>query len=639
MSLPEEEKLNKIEDLKTRLYSRGFETKTGHHEMYTPHPNLDIPSDFQHEDLTTNREPKMKTSIFKKFFVFSVFFFCLALLYVGYMVTFGGNTISNENIDINVIGNTFTGAGEELPLVVEIVNKNNTDLLLVDLVIEYPKSSSGFLVANERLRSSLGTITAGTTRNENVKIILFGEQGMARDVRIMLEYRLEGSNSIFVKEKPYEVTINSTPLSVVVDAPAEVSPNRDLTLKVKASLNSEEISDDALLKVDYPLGFQFESANPAPDLGNNIWGLEKLKPGTDFEISITGRMVDVFDGEEKTFHVSTGFAEGQSTDELNIVLSNIAHTVAIKRAFIEARVSLGGVYQNFYTVSSKNSINAQVNWSNNLDSKINDLSITVRFSGNALDKRSIKPDNGFYNSSQDYIVWDKNSNRDFAEVDPGESGAVHFSIQPTPLFSAAGGLLSDPSIKIDVSISGKRALEGNILQELENFDSKNVRISTDLGFNAKSMYYAGPFQNTGPLPPKADSETTYTIVWSLTNTSNTISKTKARAIIPQWMRFTGEVDPRGEDLTYNPQTREVIWNAGIVPRGAGITTAKREVAFQLALIPSITQINGAPIIIGNATLTGHDDFANVDLSGSRPGLSTILTGDPGFKQEDGRVRE
>lgn len=639
MPLGEEEKLNKIENLKSKLYSRGYETHTGHHELFTPRPNLDIPSDFKHEDLTANREIKMKTSIFQKFFIFSIGFFCLALLYVGYMFVFGGNTISNENIDINVIGNTFTGAGEELPLVIEIVNKNNTDLLLVDLVIEYPKSSGGIFGANERLRSSLGTIPAGTTRNENVKITLFGEQGSSKDVRLMLEYRLEGSNSIFVKEKPYEVTINSTPLSVVIDAPTEVSPNRDVTLKVKTSLNSEGIAPNALLRVDYPLGFKFESSSLSPNIGDNVWSLSGLKPGKDFELSITGRMVDVFDGEEKTFHVSTGFAEGQAKDELNIVLGSVAHTVAIKRSFIEARVSLGGVYQNFYTANSKSNINAQINWSNNLDSKVNDLAIVVRLSGNALDKRSIKPDGGFYSSSEDFIIWDKNSTRGFAEVESGASGVVNFSIQPNPLFSVAGGLLSDPNIKIDVSISGKRALEGNILQELENFDSKTVRISTDLGFNAKSMYYAGPFQNTGPLPPRADSETTYTITWSLTNTANTISKARVRTTIPQWVRFVGKVDPLSEDLTYNPETREVVWNAGLVPRGAGITTAKREVAFQLALTPSITQIGGAPTLIGNTSLTGHDDFANVDLSGSRPSLNTILTGDAGFKQEDGRVRE
>ena len=50
---------------------------------------------------------------------------------------------------------------------------------------------------------------------------------------ISLEYRVPGSNAIFVKNEPYSVTINSTPINLSVDAPATVSPNQVITLDVK----------------------------------------------------------------------------------------------------------------------------------------------------------------------------------------------------------------------------------------------------------------------------------------------------------------------------------------------------------------------------------------------------------------------
>ena len=72
------------------------------------------------------------------------------------------NAVSNDNIDISVLSNAFTAGGEDYPLLLEIANRNNSPLDLVDLVVEYPKSSQvGLSQDNEHLRISLGTIPAG----------------------------------------------------------------------------------------------------------------------------------------------------------------------------------------------------------------------------------------------------------------------------------------------------------------------------------------------------------------------------------------------------------------------------------------------------------------------------------------------
>ena len=189
-----------------------------------------------------------------------------------------GNTVSNDNIDISVLSNAFTAGGEEYPLLLEIVNKNNSPLELVDLVVEYPKSSQTSLSQdNEHLRLSLGIIPAGGVKNENMKLVLFGEQGSVRQIKIFLEYRVEGSNAIFVKDKLYEISINSTPINLSIDAPLEASSNQDITLNVKATLNATKSISKILLKIDYPVGFQFVKAMPAPFLGNNVWKLGRSR--------------------------------------------------------------------------------------------------------------------------------------------------------------------------------------------------------------------------------------------------------------------------------------------------------------------------------------------------------------------------
>ncbi len=634
------DKLNKIDRLKGKLFNRGYETKVEYHDDFVVRKKKDVPDSWQGTGMVSKHVNNffMQSTIFKNFFIFSLIIFACSIAYVSYVYFAGNNTVSNDNIDISILGNTFTNGGEDLPLQIEIANKNNSRLDLVDLVIEYPKGSSSDQTQDtERLRTSLGTIAAGAVRDENVKVVLFGEQGSRHLIKISIEYRVEGSNAIFVKEKPYEVTINTTPINLLVEAPAEVSPNQDISFKVITTLNAAKPIPNMAMKLDYPVGFQFISAKPAPSFGNNVWDLSKLAPGVDQNVEVIGRMVDVFDNEEKTFHVYSGLQADTDKSEISVVFNSLGHIVLIKKPFIEAKLLVNGSYERDYSISPRSLIQNTVSWKNNLDTKVNDLSIFVKITGNAFDRKSVNPNQGFYKSLEDTIVWDKNSEADFREVNPGESGIVTFSMKPLSVFLANGDLLRDPSINIEVSISGKQAVEGDILQELHNSESKVLKVISDVGFTNKLVYYTGPFQNTGPIPPKAENETTYTVTWSISNTVSNLSRVQVRSSLPQWVRFTGVFVPSGEDITYNSATKEIVWNAGAVPRGTGITNGEKEVSFQVAFVPSLAQVGTLPTIINGATLTGHDDFANVDLSVNRNSLDTRVINDTGFPSSGFRV--
>ena len=636
------ERLDKIEELKNKLFNKNYKPKPENRADFTFRQKKDVPDSWAKEESGTDFAGKifLKTSMFKKFFIFSIGFFVIALIFAFYIFFIGGNSVSNDNIEISVLGNAFAAGGEELPLQIEVVNKNNSSLELADLIVEYPKSSSGDLSqGTDRLRSSLGTIPAGGTVNENVKVVLFGEQGSIRPIKISLEYRVESSNAIFVKEKPYEVTISSAPINLSIDAPDEASPNQEIALNVKATLNATKPASSMLLRLDYPVGFEFESAKPAPSFGNNIWSLGDLSPGAERDISIVGKMVDVSDGEEKNFHVFSGSQSDSDKSIIGIIFNSLGHMITIKKPFIEAKLYINGVYQREYAVDAKTTVSGEIRWVNNLDTKINDLEIRAKFSGNALNRKTVSANQGFYNSSLNTIVWDKNTQGGFAEVNPGDSGSVSFSVSPSSLFSASSGMLFEPLINIDVSIKGSNALEGNAVQELANSESKIIRVISDVGIAAKALYYSGPFTNTGPIPPKVDTQTTYTVVWTISNTSNNISKAQIRSTLPSWMSFVGPISPPAEDLTYNPSTKEIVWNIGGIPTGTGITTADREVSFQVGLTPSISQIGTTPLITNNAILTGHDDFANVDITVNKNSLDTQLSDDPAFPALGSRVGE
>ena len=643
MPLDDRNKLNRLEELKDKLFSKNYQTKIEHRDSLSRLRRKDILDSWEAEEkIERDAEEKffMKTSMFKKFFIFSIVFFVLTLGYAAYVFLAGGNTVSNDNIDISILGNNFTAGGEELPLIVGITNRNNSSLDLADLVMEYPKGSSGDLSSDtEHFRESLGTIPAGAVRNENLKVVLFGEQGSTRPIKISLEYRVAGSNAIFVKDKLYEVNISSTPINLSVDAPLTISPNQNINLNVKAMLNATKPASKILVKIDYPVGFAFASAVPAPSFGNNIWNLGDLAPGAEHNISVSGKMVDVFDGEEKTFNISSGSRSDTDKSVIGVIFNSIKSTITIKKPFIEANLFINGVSQREYATDTKTSVNAEIRYINNLDTKVDNLQVVAKIYGNAFDRKTIRAQQGFYDSSKDTITWDKNSKNGLGEMNPGDSGSVTFSVSPLSLFSAAGGILSNPSINIEVDISGKQALEGFAVNELNNSSSVIIRVISDVGFSAKALYYSGPFTNTGPIPPKVEKATTYTIIWTLSNTANSISKAQINSSLPPWATFVGPISPADENLAYNPSTREIIWNVDRIPKGTGITSASRAVAFQVSLNPSFSQVGTTPIIINDAILTGHDDFANVDVRVNKTGLNTRLDNDAAFPANGSAVVE
>lgn len=147
------------------------------------------------------------------------------------------------------------------------------------------------------------------------------------------------------------------------------------------------------------------------------------------------------------------------------------------------------------------------------------------------------------------------------------------------------------------------------------------------------------FLNTGPVPPQVERETTYTIIWTLVNSANPLSGGMAIGTLPLYVRWMGIVSPSYEDVVFIENTRTIRWALGDIGRGVGITDAPREIAFQVALLPSISQIKKSPVIVSRAEFSGLDQFTDSELKAVSRKVTTDLTTDPQYKRGDGKVVE
>jgi hypothetical protein len=603
-----------------------------------------LQKDWLHEEkragnnFMVQEEEKMAFS--KKILIASVAFFVVTAG-IGSFFFFGQkNIFSPENINISISGPVSAEGGKEIGLQIVVTNENSVALDAAELVIDYPegtKDADNLTKDLSHSREYVGVVTSGGVVNKTARSVLFGEEGSQKEIKVSIEYRAPNSNAIFVKAKSYTLAISSSPISVTVDTPSETNTGQEMVVKLKISSNSSTDIKNMLVDVVYPPGFQYKSSNVFPASKNNVWKIENLGPGKNFAIEITG-ILEGQNDETKTFRVSTGLESEKNPGKIATVYNSALQKILISKPFVGVALFLNGSQSAEYVVDGSKQIRGDIEWTNNTSDTINSGELSLKFIGQALDKISVSADEGgFYQSTNNTISWNKSGVSQFASIEPGASGRFSFSFSSLSLFSEGQPKLRNPAIDLEATFVGSRTMPGRTKEQVQTKVTRRVKIATSPQIAARSLYSTGPFVNSGPIPPKAENQTTYTVVWSVSNSSSDMSDTTVEATLPPYVKWLNVYAPQSEKMTYDPDGGKVIWNVGVLRAGTGITSSAREVSFQVAMLPSVAQINSAPSLTSDAVLQGSDDFTGIIVKSVRRAVTTILSGDPSFRDRDGIV--
>lgn len=637
----ENEKPHRLDDIQKRLYSPNPKaipkTRTGIlHQV-----NHTVSSAWNSAPVAavsnTIKTAGMQTSLFKKFFIGTIVFFVVAVLIGLFLFFAGSGGVSNDNVSVNILGNAYTPGGEALPLTVEIANSNPVDLELVDLIVQYGRNKADVSDPSDMVtnRISVGTVAAGKAVNQKVDLTLYGVEGMNKQVKFTLEYHVSGSNAVYQKEKFFAVVINTAPVTLIVTADTSTTSGQPYTFNVSVTSNVKKVIPGMILKMEYPIGFAFSNSEPAASYLSNIWNLGDLAPGETRKIKIMG-MITAENGEQRSFRVYAGSASENDKNVIGVTFTSILHSVDIVKPFLAASLTINGQKGTQIAVQSKSTINGVVTWSNNLPVRILNAKITVKLNGTLIDQSSVQSDGGFYSSVDNTITWDRNTRPQLASIDPGAEGSFGFTFSTLSLYQN-GGVVTDPQVVLDVSISGQQPQEGTNSQEVNNIEHTVIKLGTDFQVNATAAYTGQPFINTGPIPPAVNQKTTYTIKWALTSSANTVSNVKVSASMPPFVHFLNNVYPANADVKIDPISGNIVWNAGSVMKGSGFTSDPKFVFFQIELNPSISQVGQTPVLINTVTATGIDSYTNTPVNSLWQAVNTQLYNDPIFQAGDEKI--
>lgn len=633
--MPEE--TSKVDNLSDTLYSRTrYKDPLEKRSTMGGSKALPVEDKWQstplEELLMRERKENETHPILKKFFIFATCFFIATVVVAG-VVFFGGvNFVSSKNVDISVVGPTMVSAGEILELGVTIENKNNTDLELVNFSVNFPQGSRDPKDTTKTLtymREELGVIKAGDETVRNIAIVLLGSKEEAKEIKFSVEYKVKGSNATFYKEKAYNVTIGNTPLSLTIETPEMVSAGESFDTHVSLTLNSSETIRNVLLRVEYPYGYFVTESSPAAIADNNFWSLGDLVPGVTKKVRIRGKITGE-NQDERTFRFYIGVGEGGSQNpNFKTILLSSQETVLIERPAVAFDILLNGNNSSFYTASAGKNVSVRVRLRNNLPDKLLNPHLEARIVGNALNKSSVTAeDGGVYSSATGRINWKIIDITGGSQLLPGEDAQAAFSFASLPSTALFG---NGQEITLQLTFSGTPV---ESLTPIVVSETRAVKIASQVTLEARALYSTGSFVNNGPKPPKVGETTTYTIVWKMENTQGTVNNAKIIGRLGSNVKWVAAKSFSNENISYDAKTNTVAWNVGILSPQDGLSPSNREISFQVALVPTLSQVGKAATLITGITFTGIDAETARQITLTNPTLTTALPSDPGFNQGD-----
>lgn len=637
---------SRIEELKKSLYSRSAPDIRTKRRLRFTRQEMDMNTDWEHKEERPREEVKLNTqykdnsmSFFTKLFIGSIIFFLMALGIGSYLLLNGSNIVSANNIDITVNGPVSVSGGEPVSFDIQVSNKNNIKLETVDLSVDFPSGTTDSEDTTKELkifRELISDIEPGGIGQRTVKVVVYGEENSKKEIKVRVEYRIKGSNAIFQKEKIFDLLISSSPLTLLTNSFKEVNSGQEFELTVNIASNSKEIIKNLLLKAVYPFGFTFISSDTKPFSDNTVWKIGDIPPGGKKTIKIKGKL-DGQDDETRIFRFITGAQSVRNEKVIGTEYVSSTQEIAIKKPFVSIGLSIEGNSDNQeYIGKFNNPIKVEVLYFNNLQTSVIDGEIHVKLSGTALDKLSVSPDQGVYNSLTNEIVWNQITNKELANISTGEGGRVSFNIIPRDL-STVEKSITNPDISINVNVQGKRNSETDVPESITSSANRHIKISSNLSLSGQVIRSTGPFENTGFIPPKSEQPTTYTIVWTVDNTSSTVTDAEVHSSLPPYVKWTGKISPSGENISYNSVDGQIVWRIGNVDTYTFNSSHRRQVAFQVSLTPSITQVGQIPVLVNQSSLTAQDDFTLQTLNSFLGQLNTRFSTDQMFRDGDEKV--
>lgn len=534
------------------------------------------------------------------------------------------NIYSKEILKLEILGAEEAELAQEIEYIVKYKNNGDTRLEEPELIFEYPEYSipvEGTSLRVTKSSSDLGgAIYPGQEQTFQFRARLLGKEGEAKIAKATLNYRPKNLKASYSSETTFTTVIKKVPLTFEFDLPSKVESGKELKFRLNYFSNIDYPLSDLGVTVDYPSDFEFVESSPR-SLEKTDWDIGLLNKAEGGRIEITGRLRGEV-GEEKVFQAKIGsWQDGEF-----ILLKEIARGIAIIKPSLYVSQQINGNPR--YVASPGDWLHYQISFKNLGEELLTNLFLITKLESEVFDFETLKSPQGEFEPGDNSIIFDWRRVPKLQFLEAGEEGEVEFWIGLKEEWPITGVEDKNPIIKNKIYLS----------QVEEEFINK---VNSKLVISQKAYFADEVFGNSGPLPPQIGQATTYTVMWQVKNFYNEVDNVKVKAKLPQNVDLTGNFFPEdgSSKFAFDIESREIVWDVGglKVSQGVAGTTAPN-ISFQIRLVPMVGQAGQTLEIIGQAQITGEDQWTGETLEASSPAIDTTLPDDQTVTEEMSIVR-
>ena len=606
MELPKEEK-SALDSIEHQLYDPKKQMDDVMLHRVRDRRALELPTSWGDATPIIKGAEEEKTFSFgAKFLILSGVILIIAVSFTAWRVLSSRNVVSSANIEMSADVPSYAEGGEAISLVVTLQNKNVSTLEESNITLIY-KKGTGSQDEQEKIneKRDLGMIKSGEYKRQDFQIVLYGSEAESRDLTVKLEYKVAGSNAVFCNFITTPVVLKAPPISVHVDGPSILSIGQNETYIFTVKNNSATTSVKSVLQITLPNTFTVASTNPKSSSLGTTWQIPPLLSGEEKTVSVVGTLSGT-PGETLTMRGIVG-SQGSTINSIGVVYASQVFDIKLRSSPLVLNISLDTDRGNSETLRYGDNTTLTINYLNNSDNPLQEVSLKLEVAGDAPTIKQIDPGAGYFDSEKQTILWDKVIVPDFATLMPHKEGVLRVSI---PIVLKG---INSPALKLVLTGKGT-ATE---LDDITYVFTKSWIVQGSANISAQTSYKNSPFQNTGPIPPVVNMDTTYT-AHIIVSAQNALINTKVSFVLPTYVTWRG-VTSDDKAILYDSKTRTVSWLLGSIPAGKIIAAD-----ISLSVRPSQSHFGKSPTITSGIVLDTDEEESKAHIRTTISSLTTNI---------------
>ncbi len=514
--------------------------------------------------------------------------------------------------------------GKPFDLAVKYDNASASVLRGAKIYLNLPEGAV-FLGESEDKRTeerSVGDIGVGASAEENFRLLVLKDPKSVKRFNASLGYS-QTLGTRFEKKTYVDSAIVEPAIVFDFEAPEKILNNEEYELRVSYKNAAGIDYSDVAVELSYPPVFSFAGSDLKPDSSDNFWKIGELKKDKEGDFAVRGHVF----GPEQSFF---SFAAKISASFLGRSYVIDSRTVSLSISPSPLALSVVLINEADYAAKLGDRLEYSLLYRNNTDVGLKDAVIKAKLAGAMFDFSSVQSE-AFFSSVTNTLTWNAANTPSLQVLPPGASGEVKFAINARRDYPIKRLGDKNYTLKVDAEIDSPTVPYFLAAQKTVGVAALQTKVSGLVSVGALAYFRdaASGMLNAGPIPPKVNAPTNYTIHWVVKNYSTDVRDAEVRAFLQSGVRWTGKVKSNIASVpSYNERTQEVVWPIGKIIATKGVIDKPLEAIFQIEATPSVDQTNRYMPLLSETAITAFDEFINAELRGADAEISTLTIDDP-----------